>query len=491
MTATAFVVLDGCVPAVPQGAMRDVNDTTPDAFRATAGDEGTTQPNTGLVSWTDYFTDPHLVALIDEALQHNQELNIAVQENFIASYEVMARRGEIMPMFNVGAGGGVEHVSEASSQGASDEQAGLDPNLQSYSVGVFASWEIDIWNRLRNLADAAANQYLASVEGRHFMITVLVSEIASLYYELMSLDRQLVVVNNSVTLQEDALNAVRLQFQAAQTTSLAVARFEAELLEFRSRSYEIRQAIIETENRINFLVGRFPQHVERSSADFLSLTPPPIHAGMPSDILTNRPDVRAAELQMRAARLNVDAARARYFPALSLEAGIGYSSFDILRLVDTPGSVFFAIFGNITAPLLNRTQITSGYYTADAQQRQAIIGYERAILNAYIEVVNRLSLVDFLQASYLVRERRVDRLLESIDISMRLFANAHADYLEVLTARRDSLDAQLELIETKQRQLTASVRLYQALGGGWQRPEERPAAEEAATGDEPAEGEQP
>ena len=469
-------VLGGCVPSLPQGPPREANDAVPDSYGDTSGGESSAQ-----VDWHEFFRDQYLTALIETALENNQELNIAVQENFIANYEASALRGEIFPRLGVGAGAGIERVGRATSQGASDEQAGLDENLQDYSFGLYASWEVDIWGRLKDRANAQVRRYLASVEGRHFMVTQLVSEIASLYYELMALDRQLEVVEHSIGLQEAAVDAARLQWQAARTTSLAVTRFEAELAEFQSRQYDIRQRIVETENRINFLVGRFPQPVARASERFMEMEPQTVTTGLPSELLVNRPDVRAAELQMQAAQLDVSAARARFFPSLSIEAGIGYGSFDILQLLETPGSIFYSLFGGLTAPLLNRSGIQADYFSADAQQRQAVIGYERAILNAYIEVVNRASLVRNLADSYEVRVRRVERLSESIEISNRLFNSARADYLEVLTARRDSLNAQLELIETKQRQLTAAVRLYPALGGGWN-PDDTPGSNgDAAT----------
>lgn len=478
LALVVLVLLGGCVPELPQGAAREPNTAIPDSWGAELGDVR----SSARVNWRDFFGDEDLIYLIETALDNNQELNIAVQENFIASYEVMARRGEIYPSLSVGAVAGVDRVSEFSSQGQSDQQLGLDQNLQAYSFGVFASWEIDIWNRLRNLADAAAFRYLASVQGRYFMVTRLVAEIASLYYELMALDRQLEVVDNSIALQQHAVIAARLQWQAAQTTSLAVTRFQAELQEFQSRRYEIRQRIVETENRINFLVGRFPQPVARASDRFMEMQPRAVHAGLPSQLLENRPDIRAAELQLQAAQLDVQAARARYFPRLSLEAGIGYGAFDITRLVDTPGSLFYTIFANLTAPLLNRTGITAGYFSSDAVQRQAVINYERSILNGYIEVVNRLNLVQNLASIYEARSQRVAQLAASIDIANQLFNSAHADYLEVLTARRDSLDAQLELIETKQRQMSAAVGLYQALGGGWPRDLARDADATAAGG---------
>lgn len=463
--AAALLVLGGCVPELPQGAPREANTAVPDSF----GNGSADQRSSALVDWREFFGDENLIYLVDTALENNQELNIAIQENLIASYEVMARRGEIFPRLGVGGGAGLDRVGELTSQGQNDEQAGVAQNLQNYQVGLFVSWEIDIWNRLRNLADAAAYRYLASVQGRYFMTTRLVAEIASLYYELMALDRQLAVVDNSIALQQRAVSAARLQWQAARTTSLAVMRFEAELREFQSRRYEIRQRIVETENRLNFLVGRFPQPVVRSSDRFMDMQPRTVHAGIPSDLLVNRPDIRQAELGLQAAQLDVAAARARYFPRLSLEAGIGYNSFDITHLVDTPGSIFYSIFANLAAPLLNRTGITASYFSSDATQRQAVINYERSILNAYIEVVNRLSLVQNLAQTYTAQQERVDQLAASIDIANRLFMSAHADYLEVLTARRDSLDAQLDLIETKQRQMSAVVNLYQALGGGWPR----------------------
>ena len=471
------LVAAGCVPDLPQGEPLEADREVPDGWSTSGGEDtgsagggaGESSRPSAQVDWREFFSDPHLVALIETALAQNQELNIMVQENLLASYEIMVRRGEYLPRLGVGASAGIERVGRNSSQGRSDEMAGLDEDLQDYRFGLSASWEIDVWRRMRNARDAAQLRYLATIEERGFMVTRLVAEIASLYYELLALDQQAEVVAHSIELQRDTLELLRLQMQAARATALAVSRFEAELADFESRQYDIRQRIVETENRINFLVGRFPQPVERNSGSFMETEPAVMRAGLPTELLENRPDVRAAELQMEAAELDVRSARARFYPALSLEAGVGYGSFDIRHLIDTPGSLLYNLFANLTAPLLNRNAITAGYYSADARQRQAVIGYERAILTAYMEVVNRLSLIENLGRSFEARARRVERLTDSIEISNTLFDSARADYLEVLTARRDSLDAQMELIETKQRQMTAAVRLYQALGGGWSR----------------------
>ena len=462
----------GCVPSFPEGAARAANAEVPDSYGATNGSEDTeSAESTASVDWHEFFVDPQLTALIEGALENNQELNITIQETLVARYEIIARRGALYPNVDVGIGGGVEHVGETTSQGRSDEMAGLPANLQDYGFGIRASWEIDVWRRLRNLRDAATNRYLASLEGRNFMVTQLVAEIARLYYELVSLDAQAQVIDGNIELQERSLEMARIQQQAGAVTMLAVTRFEGQLRGFQSRRFEIRQRVVEAENQINFLVGRFPQPVARTDGDFLQMAPPPVSAGLPTALLENRPDVRRAELLLEASQLDVRAARARFYPSLSLEAGIGYQASNIRNIIDTPTSLLYGIFANIMAPLFNRSEIKGEYFVSNARQMQAVLIYERSILNAYTEVANRLSLIENLSSSYELKEQQVARLNESIEMSLLLFNSARADYLEVLITRRDALEAQIELIETKLNQMSAAISLYQALGGGWSHAE--------------------
>jgi NodT family efflux transporter outer membrane factor (OMF) lipoprotein len=467
------MIVGGCVPDLPGGGAREPNIEVPGSYGAGAGTSGgesggeAAPESAPLVSWREFFADPNLAALIDQALEHNQELNIAVQDILIANNEVMARRGDILPSLGFGANAGVEHVGENTSQGRSDEATGLNPTIPYLSLGLYASWEVDIWRRLRNLRDAAINRYLASVEGRNFMVTRIVAEIASSYYELMALDRQLEVIRTTIELQQQSVGIVQLQFQSARATQVAVARFEAELRRYQAQEFEIRQRIVETENRINFLVGRFPQPIPRRTGEFLDIAPPDVQAGLPGELLQNRPDIRQAELALEATRFDVRAARARYFPSLRLDAGGGYETNSARHFFTTPGSMFFSVLGNIFAPLLNRRAITAAYFTADAEQQRAVIVYEQSILSGYLDVVNRMNLIENRTRSFDLRVEQVAQLNSSVELSVQLFNAARADYLEVLTARRDALEAQLELIETKQEQLSASVGLYQALGGGW------------------------
>lgn len=456
------LLASACLPALPHGRARAPNSYVPPSYGGHADATSSAQ-----MKWSEFFTDPKLNALIDTALKNNQELNIVSIEVDIAQNEIMARRGEYLPKVGFGIGAGIEKVGRYTSQGASDDTNGVPEHLPDFALGFSASWEIDVWSKLRNATKAATLRYLASKEGRNFAVTRLVGEVANSYYELVALDAQLDVLKQNIEIQTNALAIVKLRKEAAKVTELAVKRFEAEVLKNQSRQYVIQQQIVETENRINFLIGRFPQSVDRSAQRFVDLVPPIVHAGIPSQLLDNRPDVKQAQLDLGAADLDFRVAKASFYPSLGIKANIGLQSFDFLKLVSLPASLIYGIGADLVGPLFNRKALTAGYFTANSKQMQAVYNYERAVLNGYIEVVKLLAAIDNLEKSYDLQAQQVAKLTQSIDISSQLFAAARADYMEVLLTRRDALDAQMELIENKKRQMNAAVGLYQALGGGW------------------------
>ena len=353
------------------------------------------------------------------------------------------------------------------SQGVSDEAHGVPESLGDYRLGFSASWEVDIWNRLRNSARAATLQYLASIEGRNFMVTRIVAEIATTYYELTALDRQLEVLRQNIELQSNALEIVKLEKAAGVVTELAVQRFEAEVLKNRSLQFELEQKIVETQNRLSFLVGRYPQTVPRNATSLDDTTPMIVQTGIPSELLENRPDVKQAELQLAAADLDIQAARARFYPSLSIEAGLGLESYKADRLLSSSDSIFYGIGGGLVAPLVNRRAIKAEYSSKGAERLKAVLQYEQTLLLAFTEVANQLSMIDNLQKSYDLQSQQVSILGQAIEVSNTLFQSARADYMEVLLTRRDYLDAQMELIDTQLAQKKATVNVYQALGGGW------------------------
>lgn len=429
--------------------------------------------NSGKLTWEAFFKDDHLHALIDTALAHNQELNIMLREIEISRNEVQARKGEYLPFVNLRGGIGLDKGARYTTQGALEEHAEIKPGkeipepMPDFMVGAFATWEADIWHKLRNATQASVKRYLATTEGKNFMVTQLIAEIANSYYELLALDKQLEIINQSISIQNDALTVARLLKVSTRSNELAVKRFEAQLLKTEAMQYEVRQRITETENRVNFLLGRYPQHVERNPDAFEDLSPEVVHRGLPADLLQNRPDIRQAELHLAANKLDVQVARARFYPSVGLTAGIGLQAFNPVYLVK-PQSILANIAGDLVAPLVNKRAIAAEYYNAGARQVQSVFEYERTILNAYIEVVNQLSKIKNLDSTYQLKVREVDALTRSITISNTLFKNARADYLEVLLTQREALETRFELVETKMQQMTATVNLYKALGGGWE-----------------------
>lgn len=428
--------------------------------------------NSGTVQWRNFFTDKYLISLVDTALQHNQELNITLQEIEIARNDIKARHGALLPRVELGGGIGVDKVGRYTSQGAGDASTDITPGkevpewLPDFRVGAVASWEADIWKKLRTAKQAAVTRYLSTIEGRNFVITNLIAEIANSYYELLALDNQLAIVRQTIGLQQHALEIVRIQKQAAAANELAVKKFEAEVLGSQSLEYDILQKIKEKENSLNYLVGRYPQPIERDTTALLTLTPSAIAAGVPSQLLKNRPDIKQAELDLQAAKLDINVAIAEFYPSLNITAGLGVQAFSPKYIYRLPESLLFSLAGDLAGPLINKSAIKAEYYNANARQIQAVYNYERTILNAYVEVSTELSNIQNQQQIFSLKSKQVDTLTAAIDIANALFKSARADYLEVLLNQRDALESKLELIETKLRQFNAVTNIYRALGGG-------------------------
>ena len=464
-----IVLIALCVTAcVPELTVRESRQKMPVQYP-----ENEAATNFSNKAWPAFFDDPYLIALIDSALMNNQELHIFMQELATLKNDVQARKGEYLPIVGLGTGAAVDKVGRYSRLGALEANNDIRPGkgfpdpLPDFAIGAYASWEVDLWKKLRKAKKSALIRYLASVEGQHFLVTNLVAELASAYYDLLTLDRQLAIVQQNIEIQRNALEVVKVQKQSAKVTELAVKRFEAQLDGTQSLQFDLQQQIVEVENEINFLVGRFPQQVARSGISFDSIRPDTLAIGRPAQLLDNRPDIREAELRLSATKLDVEVAKANFYPSLALRGGLGVQAFDPGLLLKTPASLMYGLSGELLAPLVNRKGIEAVYRNANARQIQAAVAYEQTILHAYIEVVNQVSNIRNLDQSYSYRQKQVQRLNESIDISGILFRSARADYVEVLLTQEEALESRFELAETKRQQLIARVDLYRALGGGW------------------------
>lgn len=429
--------------------------------------------NGAYVSWRQFFENKQLEALIDTALSHNQELNIALQEIDIAKNEVRARKAEYLPFGNGYLGGGADKVGRFTRFGALEKNLEIKPGkpfpdpFTDAAAGIMFNWEVDVWKRLRNAKKAAVMRYYATMEGRNFMVTNLIAEIGQTYYELQALHHMLNIVNKNIEIQSNALRVVRQQKESAKVTQLAVNRFEAQLLNTQNLQYAIKQQIVEAENRLRFLTGKSDMNLEIDTVGFFNPSVSYLQVGIPAQLLTRRPDVRQAQWQFEASKLDVASAQALFYPAVSLRAGMGFQAFNPALLLN-PESLIYNLAGDLLAPAINRNAIKAQFASANARQLQAVYNLEQTMLNAYVEVLNQLSRAQLFTQSYEVKKQEVDILNQSVGIANNLFNSARADYAEVLLTQREALEARMQLVEIKLQQQQARVMLYRALGGGWQ-----------------------
>jgi NodT family efflux transporter outer membrane factor (OMF) lipoprotein len=463
----ATLLIQACVPTLP--ANRASQLTPPDKF----GNRPVTDTTSlASISWKDYFNDDKLFALIQEGLQNNQELNIVMQEMEISRNEIMARKGEYLPFVGLRAGAAVDKVGKYTRMGAVEEGLEIMPEkhfptpFSDLMIGAAASWELDVWKKLRNAKKVAALKFLSTTEGKNFLTTNLVAEISYSYYELLALDNLLEIIQQNIEIQRNAYQIVKKEKESAKVSQLAVNRFEAQLLNTQNLQYAVKQRITEAENRINFLLGRIPQPIARNSQAFFSIALDSIQTGIPSQLLTNRADIRQAELDLQAARLDIQVARANFYPSFRVTAGAGFQAFRPAYLF-SPESILYSLAGDAVAPLINRNAIKAVYLNANARQVQALYRYGQTVLNGYVEVLNQLAKANNYSQSYEVKQQEVNILMQSIDISNSLYRSARADYMEVLLTQREALNAKLELVEAKAKLLESKVGLYRALGGGW------------------------
>ncbi|MCT2407052.1 TolC family protein [Chryseobacterium antibioticum] len=471
VASALLLVLTGCRAPMATVIKDEVKENLPQNFNQEEQQDA--NANSGTTPWRQFFTDPNLVSLIEISLKNNQELLITLQEIEIAKSGVLAKKGKLTPTVSAGIGAGLKKAGRYTSEGAGDATTEIEPGrempdpLGNFEGGLMANWEIDIWKKLRTEKEAAVAHYLSTVEGKNFVLSNLIEEVADNYYELLALDNQLDIIQQYIKLQQRALEISKIQKEAAAATELAVKKFEAELAKSKAAEYTVRQNITEKENQINALLGRYPQPIVRTKESFMSTMPQTVYTGIPSQLLANRPDIKQAELELKAAKLDVQAARKEFYPSLEISATLGLEAFKPSYLVKLPESIAYNLAGELAGPLINKSAIKANFQTADAKQIQSLYEYDKTILHAYLDVANLMSKVKNIDQYYQMKSQETKALDQSIDIANQLFRNSRADYLEVLLNQRDALDAKMELIEAKQKQLSTVVDIYKSLGGGW------------------------
>jgi multidrug efflux system outer membrane protein len=426
------------------------------------------------IQWKQFFDDPHLIALIDTALVWNPDLNSALQRIEVARASTRNARGAMLPQVSATTLSGIRRYGLYTMDGAGNISTEITPgqivpvDLPDWNFGLQASWEIDIWGKLRNQRKSAATQYLASIEGTHFVISSLVNDIAVAYYTLLALDSEIAIIREFITKQEEALEVIKLQKESGRTNELAVQQFHAQLLQSKTLEVEAMQRLVETENLINFLIGRYPQPIERNQERLFNITPKAVSTGIPTHLLSNRPDVREAELMVAATKYDLKSAKAAFYPNLNILGSVGFQAFSPEYLLISPQSIFYTALVGMTAPLINRNGLKAQFHTAKANQLDALYDYQKSILNAYTEVSNQVSKVKNLQQIFVLKKEQSDVLAASVETSSELYRHAKIGYIEVLLSQQNALQSLLDLVEVSKRQHIATVNIYKALGGGWQ-----------------------
>lgn len=426
--------------------------------------------NAAEISWRNFFSDPDLIHLIDTALSNNQELNVFLQDIEIAKNDVKAAKSEYLPKVGLGFGAENFKISNHSRDGDLDkiiERNKLSNPDALFNLGANLSWEVDIWKKLRNAKNASVMHLMAQREGRNFLISRLVSEIARNYYELMALDNSLKIIDENIALQGKAYIKMKLLKEYAKANNLAVNRFEAQMLKTKSQRFQTSQQIIEKENRLKFLSGIYDATpVLRNSQQLLSMQVNELQIGVPVQLLANRPDIRQAEYTVKAARLELKSVKASLYPQLSIDANAGFSAFEPTLLFN-PKALVYDVMGNLMTPLINRQAILAKIGIADAYQTQTVLSYEQTLLQAYTEVLNQMAKIRNMQQSYATKQKEVALLDASVVIANSLFKYAKANYVEVLLTQEEKLNAQTDLVDLKMNLIGSKVDLYRALGGGW------------------------
>ncbi|KLT69253.1 TolC family protein [Flavobacterium sp. ABG] len=440
-------------------------DAFPENFRNASVSKDTT--SIADLEWKNFFTEQDIIQLIDSAVTRNNDLQIAAKNIEIAQYRFTQSKWNNVPQVNAFANASINRPSENSFNGMNLNQALGKQHVEDYSVGVSLAWEADIWGKIKNQKKGAFASYLQSEEVKKALQTTIVANVSKGYYNLLMLDAQLEIAKQNVKLNDSTTKIIKLKYDAGQVTSLAIQQSEAQKLSAAQLVPLLEQNIAIQENALSVLTGSFPNAKKRN----LLLTSIEVKnnaaIGVPSSLVSRRPDVKSAELALKVANANVGITKADLYPALRITAQGGLNSFETSSWFNIPASLFGTALGGLTQPLLNNKKVKTEYNIAKVQREKAVLNFRQTVLVAVSEVADAMVKIEKLQQQETFLQERVKTLLQAIKNSNLLFKNGMAEYLEVLTAQSNLLQSELELANLKREQLSANTELYRALGGGW------------------------
>lgn len=431
---------------------------TPAVFR---GETQVASNSLANLPWWQVFQDDTLQNLIRVALTNNYDLRVAVTRVEQARAIAAQARSQFFPQLNYAllAGSGKNVANNAPSP------TGTEGSL--FAGDANASWEIDLWGRIRRLNESARAQFLASQEVRRDVAISLVAQVAQDYFQLLALDQQLAIARRSTNSFGDSLKIFNERLQGGVASKLETSSAEALMDSAAATIPELEQQIALLENQLSVLLGQNPGTIRRENASLAQQSPPAVPAGLPSALLERRPDIRAAEQQLRSANAQVGVAKANFFPQLNLTGLLGGSSTELSSFTSGGAAAAWEIAAGLTGPLFHGGQLRAQYAQARAAREQAALQYQAAVLNAFQEISSALISREKLAAAYTLQSRAVEAYEIAVKVSLERYRMGNADYYEVLQEQQLLFPAEDSQVQIQLNQLLAVVQLYRALGGGW------------------------
>jgi len=414
------------------------------------------------VRWWEQFGDPVLNDLVATALGENKELQLAALrvEEFAARYGIA--RADLYPQ--VGAGAGYAH-QKSTERGGNPLPAGYKSSLDSFSATLNASWELDFWGRIRRSGEAARAQLLATEEGRQAVVLSLVSSVAAAYVNLRNLDRQLEISRQTADSRRKTLEMFEQRYRGGVISEMELTQTKILYEDSLASIPQFEKAVAQQENGLNLLLGRNPGPLPRSRT-MDQLLAPSIPGGIPSELLTRRPDIRQAEQTLIAANAQIGIARAAYFPTISLTGMFGSASAELTDLFTGPARIW-SVSVPVSVPIFTAGKIAATVSVSESQRDQALISYQKAIQDAFREVEDALVEQGTARQQLAVRRTQREDLEKYLRLATARYDNGYSSYLEVLDAERNLFSAQLSYVQGQAALLQALINLYKAMGGGW------------------------
>ena len=427
------------------------------------------------MSWREFFPDQHLRAYIDTALTNNHSFLKAMEQVTMARSQMRLGKGAMLPEVMLGIGGGVQRFGEYTMDGVGNSTTNT-PDLQadkhipdpykSLNLGVSFQWEADIWGKLNDKRRASVQRWMRSVEATRLSQTMLVCEVANLYYQLIGLDKKEYVLRMAIENTRESQELAEELMKEGEESRLSVDQFRSRRLKLEDLLLETEQEIAECERAFAVLLGKFPFDIQRSTFEEVSSYGFPVDVGVPTQLLRNRPDVVAAEMELLASKLDASAARKTFFPSLVIGGNGGWDAFSLDKWFRSPASMVYNLAAGITAPIFKRNEVRALWEQAKSNQRIALLDYHQTVLQSYVEVVDLITASEQmnLRKELKAEESRIHH--RAIYNANELFKTGFAGYLDVLSADERYLDCELERIDLNVAYCNLHTMLYRSLGGG-------------------------